>query len=157
MMKKIFISMLPAILLCGIWNKDVTAQTSTTSQPSTSFIGWDANTHEVAITAVIQQVVPSHSAGIPAGLHIMLGTPQGVVVASVGSYLPQEVRQALVVGKSVQVIGKVQVVHDQSYLFVRQLVMDGQPITVRNNRGSLVRSRSQERTYTQTLQDGGTK
>jgi hypothetical protein len=157
MMKKIFISMLPAILLCGTWNKDVTAQTSTTSQPSTSFIGWDANAHEVAITAIIQQVVPNHSAGIPAGLHLMLGTPQGVVVASVGSYLPQEVRQALVAGKSVQVIGKVQIVHDQNYLFVRQLVMDGHSITIRNNRGSLVRSRSQERTYTQTLQDGGTK
>ena len=156
-MKKIFVSILPVILLCGTWSKDVTAQTSTTSQPSTSFIGWDANAHEVAITAIIQQVVPSHSAGIPAGLHLMLGTPQGVVVASVGSYLPQEVRQTLVAGKSVQAIGKVQVVHDQSYLFVRELVMDGHSITIRSNHGSLVRSRSQERTYTQTLQDGGTK
>jgi hypothetical protein len=157
MMKKIFISMLPAVLFCGTWTKDATAQTSATSQPSTSFIGWDANAHEVAITAIIQQVVPSHSAGIPAGLHLMLGTPQGVVVASVGSYLPQEVQQALVAGKSVQVIGKVQTVHDQNYLFVRQLVLDGHPITIRNDRGSLVRSRSQERTYTQTLQNGGTK
>ncbi len=64
-------------------------------------------------------------------------------------------QEGLVAGKSIQVVGQVQTVREQNYMFVRQLVMDGQTIKIRNDRGSLVRTRSHERTHTQTLQNGG--
>jgi hypothetical protein len=160
-MKKLFISLLPAILLCGGLIMDAAAQSSVTSQPSTSFIGWDTSkqkSSEVAVTAIIQEIVPNHASGIPAGLHVMLGTPQGVLDASVGPYLAADIQQALVVGKQVQVFGQVDTIRDQRYLLVHQLVLDGKTIVVRNDHGSLIRTRSQERTHTQSSlnnQDGG--
>jgi DNA/RNA endonuclease YhcR with UshA esterase domain len=160
-MKKLFISLLPAVLLCGGLTMDATAQSSVTSQPATSFIGWDTSkpkSSDVAVTAIIQQVVPNHASGIPAGLHVMLGTPQGVLDASVGPYLEPDIQQTLIAGKQVQVFGQVKTIHEQSYLLVRQLVVDGKVIAVRNDHGSLIRTRSQERTHTQSYsndQNGG--
>ena len=156
-MKKISILLLPAILLCGALTTDATAQTTIASQPSSGFIGWDASktkSSDVAVTAIIQEVVPNHASGIPAGFHIMLGTPQGVLDASVGPYLQPNIQQALVAGKQVQVFGQVKTIHDQKYLLVRQLVLDGKPIIVRNDHGSLIRTRSQERTSTQSSLNG---
>ena len=160
-MKKISISLLPAILLCGALTTDATAQTTIASQPSSGFIGWDASktkSSDVAVTAIIQEVVPNHASGIPAGLHVMLGTPQGVLDASVGPYLAPDVQQMLVAGKQLQVFGQVKTINDQKYLLVRQLVLDGKPVVVRNDHGSLVRTRSHERSITQSSlnnQNGG--
>jgi hypothetical protein len=160
-MKTPFISMLPVILLCGVLTTDAAAQNSVAAQPSSSFVGWDTSkpkSSDVAVTAIIQEVVPNHVSGIPAGFHIMLGTPQGVLDASVGPYLLPDIQQALVAGKQVQVFGQVKTIHDQKYLLVRQLLLDGKPIIVRNDHGSLIRTRSQERTHTQSSlnsQNGG--
>jgi hypothetical protein len=52
----------------------------------------------------------------------------------------------------------VKTIHEQKYLLVRQLVLDGKPIVVRNDHGSLIRTRSQERSITQSSlssQNGG--
>jgi hypothetical protein len=98
-------------------------------------------------------VVPNHASGIPAGLHLMLGTPQGVVDASVGQFLPQQIQQALTAGQQVQVIGRIQNIHNQNYLLARALVIDGNTITVRNDHGSLVHVKSVERMHTQSLQN----
>jgi hypothetical protein len=49
-------------------------------------------------------------------------------------------------------------INEQKYLLVRQLVLDGKPIVVRNDHGSLVRTRSHERSVTQSSlsdQNGG--
>jgi DNA/RNA endonuclease YhcR with UshA esterase domain len=88
----------------------------------------------------------------------MLGTPQGVSDASVGPYLELDIQQTLIAGKQVQVFGQVKTIHEQNYLLVRQLVVDGKVIAVRNDHGSLIRTRSQERTHTQSYsndQNGG--
>jgi hypothetical protein len=160
-MKRLFIPLLPVILLCGALTTDVAAQNSVASQPSSGFIGWDASkptSSDVALTAIIQEVVSSHASGVPAGLNVMLGTPQGVLDASVGPYLLPDIQQALVTGKQVQVFGQLKTIHDQKYLLVRQLVLDGKPIVVRNDHGSLIRTRSQERSVTQSSlsnQNGG--
>ena len=156
-MKKLFILMLPTVLLCGALTREAAAQDDTASQSSTGFIGWNVSqprSSDVAVTAIIQEVVPNHASGIPAGFHIMLGTPQGVLDASVGPYLQLNIQQALVAGKQVQVFGQVKTIHDQKYLLVRQLVLDGKPIIVRNDHGSLIRTRSQERTSTQSSLNG---
>jgi hypothetical protein len=160
-MKKVFVSMLPIVLLCGTWSREATAQTSNTSQPSTQFAGWDVSkkdSSDLTVIGIIQQAVPNQIAGAPAGLHLMLGTPQGVLDASVGPYLAPDIKAVLVSGKQIQVSGQIQTLHDQKYLLVRQIVLDGKPIAVRNDYGSLVRTRSQERTQTQSSlndQDGG--
>ena len=159
-MKKISILLVPAILLCGALTTDARAQ-NTVAAPSSGFIGWDSSktkSSDAAITAIIQQVVPNGTSGIPAGLHVMLGTPQGVLDASVGPYLTPDIRQALVAGKQIQVFGQVKTINDQKYLLVRQLVLDGKPVVVRNDHGSLVRTRSHERSITQSSlnnQNGG--
>jgi hypothetical protein len=159
--KTLFISLLPAILLCGALTTDAAAQNSVVSQPPPGFIGWDASkpkSSDVAVTAIIQEVVPNNASGIPAGLHVMLGTPQGVLDASVGPYLAPDIQQALVAGKQVQVFGQVKTIHEEKYLLVRELVLDGKSIAVRNDHGSLIRSRLQERARTQSSlneQNGG--
>jgi hypothetical protein len=162
-MKRLFIPLLPVIMLCGALTVDATAQSSVASQPSSVFVGWDASkpkSSDVAVTAIIQEVVSNHASGIPTGLNVMLGTPQGVIDASVGPYLTPDIRQALVAGKQIQVIGQVTTINDQRYLLVRQFVLDGKPIVVRNDHGSLVRTRSNGRSITQyslSSQNGGTK
>jgi hypothetical protein len=159
--KKLFISLFPAMLLCGGLTMDATAQSSLTSQPATGFIGWDTSkpkSSDVAVTAVIQEVVPNHASRISAGLHVMLGTPLGVLDASVGPYLTSGIQQALVAGKQVQVFGQVKTIHEQNYFLVRQLVLDGRLVIVRNDHGSLIRMRSQERVGKQSSskdQNGG--
>jgi hypothetical protein len=160
-MKKLFILMLPTILLCGALTREAAAQDDTASQSPTGFIGWNVSqpkSSDVAVTAIIQEIVPNRSSGIPAGLHLMLGTPQGVLDASVGPYLTPSIQQELSVGEQIQVIGQVKTVHDQKYLLVRHLVLDGKDVVIRNDNGSLVRERSHERARTQSSsnnQNGG--
>jgi hypothetical protein len=156
-MKKLFISMLPVILLFGMWTKEATAQTSSTSQPSAEFSGWDAsksNAPDVTVTSIIQQAVSSKASGIPAGLHLMLGTPSGVLDVSMGPYLPQEAQQALVAGQQVRVTGKIVTANGQNYLFAKQLFINDQQITIRTDQGSLVRTRKHARTSSQSSQNG---
>jgi hypothetical protein len=160
-MKKLFILLLPTILLCGAPTREAAAQNNIVSQPSNGFIGWNVGqpkSSDVALTAIIQEVVPNRTSGIPAGLHLMLGTPQGVLDASVGPYLAPNIQQALSAGQQIQVIGQVKTIHDQKYLLVRNLVLNGNEITIRNDNGSLVRGRSHARTRTQSSsndQNGG--
>ncbi len=97
-MKTLFISLFPVILLCAALTMDATAQNSTLSPPSADFIGWDASkskSSDVAINAIIQDVVPNHASAIPAGLHLMLSTPQGVLNASVGPYLTPDIQASV--------------------------------------------------------------
>ncbi len=132
------------------------AQSSGTLQPSTKFVGWDVtkkNSPDITVTAVIQQVVPNHASGIPAGLHLMLGTPQGLVDASMEQFLPQQIQQALTAGQQIQVIGRIQTIQNQNYLLARALVLNGNTITVRNDHGSLVHAKSSDRTHTESLQN----
>jgi hypothetical protein len=156
-MKKLLSVVIPAILLCGMWSEGATAQVSDSSQPSaTKFVGWDAfqsNTPDVTVTASIQQAVTNHVGG-PAGSQLVLATPQGALNVSLGPYLPQGIRQALSAGKQVRVTGKVVSANGQTYIFAKQLLIDGQQITIRNDHGSLIRMRQHVRTYSQSLQNG---
>ena len=160
-MKKLFILMFPTILLCGALTKEAAAQDNTAAQSPTGFIGWNVSqpkSSDVAVTAIIQEVVPNRASGIPAGLHLMLGTPQGVLDASVGPYLAPSIQQELSVGRQIQVIGQVKTIHDQTYLLVRHLVLNSKDVVLRNDNGSLIRERSHERTRTQSSlnnQNGG--
>jgi hypothetical protein len=156
-MKTLFISLLPVVLFYGMLSRDAAAESSAAVQSSTSFVGWDTNqtkSRDVAITSIIQQVIPNHSSGIPAGLHVILSTPQGVLDVSVGPYLTLEIQQALVPGAQVQAFGQLKTIHDQTYLLARQLVLNGRLITIRNDHGSLVHTRTQTHTRSQSSLNG---
>jgi hypothetical protein len=140
-MKKLFALMLPVILFGGIWINDASAQNNSTSYSTDRFAQWDANksnSSDVAVTAIIQQVNSSHASGSPAGLHLMMGTPQGSLDASVGPYLSPEIQQTLTAGQRVTVVGRVLVANSQTYLLARQVVVGDHQITVRNDHGFLI-------------------
>jgi hypothetical protein len=156
-MKRLLGFVIPAILLCGMRDEGAAAQVSDTSQTSaTKFAGWDAsnsNTPDVTVTAIIEQAVADHAGG-PGGSQLLLATPQGPLNVSVGPYLTKRAHQALSVGKQVRVTGKVENANGQTYLLAKQLFIDGQQIMIRNDHGSLVRTRQHARTYSQSLQNG---
>jgi hypothetical protein len=157
-MKKLFIALLPVVLFSGPVGKIAAAQASAVSEPSAGFQGWNKNqptSTDAAITALIQAVSTDHASGMAAGLHILLGTPQGALDASFGPYLAQDIQQALVPGAQVQVTGQVTTVNGHKYLLVRCFVLNNREITVRNDRGSLVHQQSQVRIHTQSQNDGG--
>lgn len=152
-MKTLFISLLPVVLFYGMLSKDAAAESSAAVQSSTGFVGWDANqaeSRDVSVTSIIQQVISNHSSGIPAGLHVILSTPQGVLDVSVGPYLTQDIQLALITGAQIQALGQLKTIHDQTYLLARQFVLNGRLITIRNDHGSLVRMRTQTRAHSQS-------
>jgi hypothetical protein len=152
-MKTLFISLLPVVLFYGMLSRDAAAESSAAVQSSTGFIGWDTNqakSRDVSVTSIIQQVIPNHSSSIPAGLHVILLTPQGVLDVSVGPYLTQDIQQTLIPGAQVQAFGQLKTIHDQTYLLARQLVLNGRLITIRNDHGSLVHTRTQTHTRSQS-------
>jgi hypothetical protein len=102
---------------------------------------------EIRITATIQQVVSKRIENSPAGLHLTLAGPQGVYDASLGPFLSSDVKRSLASGKSVEVTGAVETVRGQSYLLVREVTVDGKLITVRSEKGFLIKARSGPRAY----------
>src|ERR1700723_3750786 len=97
----------------------------------------------VTVLGAIRQVVPDHVVGTPAGVHILIDGPLGSFDASLGSYLPDDIRQALSNGASVQATGVVSSANGKNYLLVWQLTVAGHQVTIRNSNGFLVRPGSQ--------------
>jgi hypothetical protein len=92
----------------------------------------------ITVLGAIRQVVSDHVVGTPAGVHILIDGPLGSFDASLGSYLPDEIRQALSNGASVQATGVVSSANGKDYLLVRQLTVAGHQVTIRNSNGFLV-------------------
>ena len=109
------------------------------SNPSTAAsTGWNAagpSSGVVTVLGAIRQVV---STGGPGGVHILIDGPLGSFDANLGSYLPNEILEALSNGVSVQATGVVRSAGGKDYLFVRQLSVAGHQVTVRNFNGFLV-------------------
>jgi hypothetical protein len=155
-MKMRFITALAAAIWCVTQIAGAEAQTTNHPQSAGRFVGERGNipgASDVALTATIEQVVSSHSAGTPAGITLVVGSPRGPIHVSVGPYLRPDLQQSLVAGRQIQVVGR----FDNSgnnYLMARQLILDGRTVTLRNNNGKLVRPRTQARTHSQSLQNG---
>ena len=90
----------------------------------------------------IRQVVSNHDAGGPAGIHILIDGPLGSFDASLGSFLLNEVRQALSNGTPVEITGTVRSANGKDYLLARQLNVAGHQVTIRNANGFLVHNPS---------------
>jgi hypothetical protein len=92
---------------------------------------------ETTISGTIQEVVSQHEAGCPAGLHLLVAGPQGVVDTHIGPFLSKETIAALQTGAAVQVVGAPLSLHGKNYFLARQLTVGGRTVTVRSQRGFL--------------------
>jgi hypothetical protein len=131
------------ILLGGVGSVEAMgayAQSLNSSTPAAG--GWktaDSPSGLVTVLGAIRQVVPDHVVGTPAGVHILIDGPLGSFDASLGSYLPDDIRQALSNGASVQATGVVSSANGKNYLLVWQLTVAGHQVTIRNSNGFLLR------------------
>jgi hypothetical protein len=98
--------------------------------------------HETTFEGTIQEVVLKHTAGSPAGMHLMVAGPQGLVDAHVGPFMSKKTKAALQAGVPVRIVGANTTVRGKTYFMARQLTVDGNVVTVRNARGFLVLAHS---------------
>jgi hypothetical protein len=98
--------------------------------------------HEITLDGTIQEVITKHTAGSPAGVHLMVTGPQGLVNAHIGPFLSKEIKAALVAGMPVKIVGATTTLHGKSYLLARELTIGEKTVTVRSVRGILMPPRS---------------
>ena len=94
--------------------------------------------HEITVNGTIQTVVTKHTAGSPAGMHLLVAGSEGTFDAALGPYMTKEVQAALHAGAVVKIVGAIEKAHGKEYLLVRQVNFDGRTVTVRNLNGALL-------------------
>jgi hypothetical protein len=102
-------------------------------------------THEITIVGTVQQLATASGRGEPAGLHLLVSSSGKVVDAHVGPYLSRENQRALGSGQLVQITGVREAVQGKSILVARQIIFNGRVVTIRNERGFLVRNLTSRR------------
>jgi hypothetical protein len=119
--------------------------------------------HETTLDGTIQQVVTRHTVGSPAGMHLMVAGPQGLVDAHVGPFLSKEMKTAVQAGMPVRIVGATTLLHGKSYFLARQVTIGDHTVTVRSPRGILmpphsdVAPHSRTRKPVQTENNGGAR
>jgi hypothetical protein len=106
--------------------------------------------HEITFNGSIQTVVTKHVIGSPAGMHLLVAGPEGVVDAHVGPFLPKATREALQKGTSVRIVGAMTTERGRSYLLARELTVGNRTVMVRSQRGALVRVHATHAHYANT-------
>lgn len=130
--------LLPAVLavLVAI---PVSAQSAGEARIARGFMpSYDAS-HELTVTGTVQEVVTKHSAGSPAGMHLLVSGSGGTIDAHVGPLLSKDVQEALHTGLPIQIVGAMETLHGRQFLLARQLIFGGRTVTVRSPHGFLVR------------------
>jgi hypothetical protein len=111
------------------------------SAAETQLLGYSA-ARETNFTGTIDQLVAGHIAGRPAGLHLLVNGPNGVIDASLGSYVSAEVQHAIAKGAAVQLSGVTRTIDGTQYLLTRTLTVAGHSINIRNEHGFLIHPRA---------------
>lgn len=106
--------------------------------------GYDA-AHEITLNGTVQEVLTRHILGSPAGTHLMVAGPQGMVDVHIGSFLTKDTREALHMGLPIQVVGAEQTLHGRQYLLARQIIFGGRTLTLRSSKGFLLLPASSRR------------
>ncbi|MGO9863227.1 MAG: hypothetical protein ACLPLR_06430 [Terriglobales bacterium] len=94
--------------------------------------------HETILHGTIQEIVSQHAIGGPAGMHLLVAGPQGVVDTHIGPFLSTETKQALQRGTPVWIVGSTVSLNGKEYFLARRLTVSGHTATVRSPRGFLV-------------------
>jgi hypothetical protein len=129
-------------LIIAILAVPLSAQPVAKAQPGRGFgPAYDA-AHETILKGTIQEVVTKHTVGSPAGMHLLVAGPHGVVDAHVGPFLSKETKESLRAGMPVQIVGAMSAVRGRNYLLVRTVNVAGRTVTVRGQHGALVRAQS---------------
>jgi hypothetical protein len=131
-------------LLVGLLFATLTVPLGAETAPKTRVgkgfgVPYDA-AHEITLSGNIEQVINNkHAVGTPAGMHLLVAGPKGMVDAQVGPFLPKATREALHTGTPVEIVGARMEVRGKSYLVARELKFGGTTVEVRNKHGFLVR------------------
>ncbi len=91
--------------------------------------------HEITVGGSIHEIVTKHEIGAPAGMHLLVSAPQGVVDVHLGSFLSAETKSALLVGAPVEILGAMNSLRGKNYLLARQITVGGRTIKIRSARG----------------------
>ena len=129
-------------LLFGSFPAVVTAQSPASAPSTASLKGTKPETlatQEVTVVGSIQKVLETGAKGTPKGTYVVVAGPQGTISASLGPWLNAEVKQSLVAGQSMQLTGSFRTSQGQNYLMARQVTVNNQLLTIRNEHGSLAR------------------
>jgi hypothetical protein len=94
---------------------------------------------EITMVGTVRGFASQPASGGLVGLHLLISNEGKVVDAHLGPFVSEENQHALHTGQLVQIIGVNENVHGKNVLLVRQLIFDGRLVTVRNERGLLVR------------------
>jgi hypothetical protein len=144
--------------ICGV----LTSQAATAARPSVgrgfAFVYDPAK--EITLVGTVRGFVSPPTLVSPPGLHLLISSKGRVVDAHLGPYLSDEDRYGLQAGQLVQVIGVNESVHGTNVLLARQLIFNGRLVTVRNERGFLVRNHGVSRKIRDSafeLKNGETK
>src|ERR1700730_8321395 len=137
-------------LLCAVLGIPIAAQAAPPPHVGTGFGPVYDAAHETNLIGTIQQVVTKHVAGSPAGMHLLVAGPEGVVDTHVGPFLRQEAKEALRTGTPVQIVGSTMQLHKNKYFLARELSIGGRTITIRSARGFLVHPQGERVVKTRT-------
>lgn len=129
----LWIAGLVVCLLCAILTLPLIAQPAA-NETAPRIFGYD-KAHEITLNGTVQGIVTKHEAGSPAGLHVLVNGPQGLVDAHLGPYMTKETQEAMKSGTPVQIVGATATIHGKEYLLARQVTFGGRQITVRNEAG----------------------
>jgi hypothetical protein len=117
---------------------------TTNSAAHPQAIGGTIATSEITLDGPITEVVTKQSSGSPQGIHLLVRGSMQIVDVSVGPYLSSDITKKISEGSQVHVTGVIQTTtKGKTYLMARQIVMNGQTLVIRNEKGFLVRYRSQ--------------
>jgi hypothetical protein len=134
---RIFAGLLTGLLLAML-AIPVGAQTAPKSSPGHGFGPVYDAAHETTLQGTIQEVVTRHTVGSPAGMHLLVAGPQGVVDSHLGRFLSKQTKEALQTGMPVRIVGATCSLNGKEYFLARQLTVGGQTVTIRNARGLLI-------------------
>jgi hypothetical protein len=113
------------------------AHAASVSRPGHGFGPVYDAAHETTFEGTIQEVVVKHTAGSPAGMHLMVAGPEGLVDAHVGPFMSKQTKEVLQPGVPVRIVGASTTLRGKTYFLARQLTVDGNTITVRSKHGAL--------------------
>jgi hypothetical protein len=122
-----------------------TAVAQTTESSTAASPGWRPEgppSGEFIVLGTIRQVITDRVLGSPLGVNILIDGPLGSFDTSLGSFLSNDVLQALSDGAPVQITGSIRSINGKDYLMARQLKVADQVVTIRNANGFLVHNPS---------------
>lgn len=110
---------------------------------------------EVTLSATVSSVVPRATAGMMAGSHLLLTTPNGIVDASLGRFgLHGAGAVSVTAGEQIEATGVMRTVRGRSVFLVRSVKANGRTYSVRNEHGVVLSPQARQRTGQKTGSNG---